>query len=545
MDRPQNIADLLRISSKEFGNRTALSAPGPSPKSWTYAQAWDHVHEMSLRIGGQRLPPYKPILFISEPGPTWILNFLALLDAGHCVVPLPENLPLQIIGYCAKISGAIGAFLSESVSNRISKSLPLPHFTEASLKSERAPAEKRFITISREDVAVLAMTSGSTENSRMVQLTHENILSNVECFKLARQALPEDSLLSVLPPTHLFELVVGQLIPLSSGSRIVFAGSLLPNRIIDTIREEHISYTLVVPGLLRVLIQHYVGELVHAGVSGPEWLKASEEDLIKELYSNLGDDLLYKRTKVIREMIGSHLKAFVVGGASMNPAWAKILVALGIDLEVGYGLTEASPVVTLGNAREIPWGSVGTPLPGVEIKISEAREILVRGPNVMTGYLNNPKASATALQNGWLHTGDQGRLSEKGHLFIEGRIKEAMVTETGETIYPEEIEAFYSDPLFQDICVAPLPGPYGNDVPILVVMPAKPDQTQAEELRAKFLELKTKASARHKVFGVYRLDHPLPRTALGKPKRRQLISTLIEGMNEPWNQILQNPNFAR
>ena len=145
-----------------------------------------------------------------------------------------------------------------------------------------------------------------------------------------------------------------------------------------------------------------------------------------------------------------------------------------VGVDVGYGLTEAGPLVAAGFGSDCPPESVGRPLPGVDVRVDSQGEILVRSDSLMQGYLDDPQASAATLDDGWLRTGDRGHLDEQGFLFVTGRIKDAIVSANGETVYPDEIEPCYCSPLFADHCVVPVRGPDGNDVPTLVVVPANP-----------------------------------------------------------------------
>jgi rifamycin polyketide synthase module 1/2/3 len=157
----------------------------------------------------------------------------------------------------------------------------------------------------------------------------------------------------------------------------------------------------------------------------------------------------------------------------------------------------------------------------VEVRV-EKDEVLVRGANVMRGYHRNPSATAEALVDGWLRTGDRGAIDADGNLTITGRLKEAMVTAAGETIYPEEAEAFYRSPLFAEAAVAALPGDDGNDLPVLFVM-ADPVVTD-EELEDAFRSMRASAPARLRLTRLVRRSTPLPRTATGKVKRHLLTN---------------------
>jgi long-chain acyl-CoA synthetase len=214
----------------------------------------------------------------------------------------------------------------------------------------------------------------------------------------------------------------------------------------------------------------------------------------------------------------------IVGGAAIDHAWTRVLAVVGIDLDVGYGLTEAGPVVAMGRASECPPGSVGRPLPGVEVRVSAADEVLVKTAAVMKGYAGDPSGTAEALADGWLRTGDRGRLDADGFLFITGRIKEAMVTSAGETIYPDDIEPWYRSPLFAEHAVVPLPDNDGNDRPTLIIVPASPVEGLQDGIGHAVAALRAAAPPRLRVTGFVVRHDPLPRTAVGKIRRHALAA---------------------
>jgi long-subunit acyl-CoA synthetase (AMP-forming) len=217
------------------------------------------------------------------------------------------------------------------------------------------------------------------------------------------------------------------------------------------------------------------------------------------------------------------LQNITVGGAAGDPAWAAVLGLAGIDLDVGYGLTEAGPVVAMGRASESPAGSVGRPLPGVQVRVGTGGEILVRTASVMSGYAGDASATRDAFTDGWLRTGDNGRIDDAGFLYVTGRLKDAMVTAAGETIYPDEIEPYYASPLFAEFSIVPLPGPDGNDQPTLVVVPAD-DRVSDGDLHRTMASLRAAAPARLRIVGFIRRREPLPRSATGKIRRKVLAS---------------------
>jgi long-chain acyl-CoA synthetase len=462
-------------------------------------------------------PGDRVILFL-ESCASWPAAFFSILEAGLVAVPLPAETPIGSAAGVAAFAGARLAVVGQRTRALESaggvRCLPIDQLLlckpdPAASGGEAGP-----------ELAVLAFTSGSTSQPRAVELTHANLLANLDSLLQAGQAAPGDAFLSMLPPAHLFEMMVGMLGPLACGASIVYAPSLLPHRLLAELRDERITHALSVPALLEVLYQEVVSELVDAGVLDPAQRDLSLAETARRLREMDEAGRAALRSS-IRERLGPTFHTLVIGGAALDPSWTEITSAVGLRLEVGYGLTEASPIVSVGPAAESPAGSAGRPLPGVEVRIGPDQEILVRGRNVMRGYFRDDAATAAALVDGWLHTGDHGHLDANGFLYVTGRLKEAIVTAAGETLYPEEVEPYYDSPLFAERCVAGVPGPLGNDLPVLFVVPATPDKRE-QELRQAFEELRAAAPPRLRVPHLVTLAGPLPRTALGKVRRRSL-----------------------
>ena len=372
--------------------------------------------------------------------------------------------------------------------------------------------------------AVLVFTSGSTSRPRAVALSHDNLLANLRSLTEVRAAEDGETLLSILPPSHAFELAAGQLAPLSAGARIVYSGTLMPNRLVESLRVRGVTRLLCVPALVELLAREVVHRLAADGVVEPDCRDATSRALAASL-RGCAPPAHARIRDAIRQHIGPSLRSVVIGGAALSPGWVDLLLAAGIEVDLGYGLTEAGPIVSVGLATGSPIGSVGRPLPGVMVRVGEDGEILVRSSGVMQGYLNDEAGSDAALSDGWLHTGDSGRLDDEGFLFVTGRLKEAIVTANGQTVYPDEIEPCYSSPLFAEHCIVPARGADGNDVPTLVVCPASGETSDAELQRA-FATLRAAAPPRLRAVSMVRCSSRLPRTALGKIRRRQLADDL-------------------
>ncbi|NOT31609.1 MAG: AMP-binding protein [Planctomycetes bacterium] len=486
-----------------------------------YVELDSVVESAAAALRAEGLRPGERVMLSLAGSPEWVVAFFAILRAGLIAVPILADTPGTALDSMAALTGARALVARKRTTPQSATRAGLCEIAiDRLLGATHAPGNAP-VGCSGAATALLAFTSGSTARPRAVELTHASLLANLDALLRVRRVGPEDALLSMLPPAHLFELMAGLLAPLACGARVVYAGPPLPNRLIDALGRDRITHALTVPALLHALYEEVLEGM--ADGSGPRQ-RADLAQSVRRIESLRADELDELRAEV-RELVGQTFRVLCVGGAAVDPLMARLLTPLGIGVEVGYGLSEASPIVSLGLASECPPGSVGRPLPGVEVRIDERAEIHVRGANVMRGYWGDPATGAEALAGGWLHTGDLGRLDDDGFLFVTGRLKEVMVTAAGETLHPEELEPYYASPLFAEHCVVPLKGNQGNDVPTLVIVPARKELT-SQELQDAFVRLRASAPARCRVTSLVRLAAPLPRTALGKLRRRVLAEEL-------------------
>jgi long-chain acyl-CoA synthetase len=277
------------------------------------------------------------------------------------------------------------------------------------------------------DTAVILYTSGTTGRSKGAMLSHINIVSNIR-GAIAHFDL-DDSMhtLSFLPINHVFEQVIGILLPLSLGGKISFCESL--KKLGENLSEVKPTFLLGVPAVYRMVHDRIMKNIGAKPLSRMLYIFPVTRSLVKAK---------------VRKTFGAGT-IFISGGAALDPAVAEGLTNLGLSIYQGYGITETSPVISAEKRRQKRLGTVGLPVEHVEVRIDNPNEemvgeILVRGPNVMQGYYKNPQATAEVLQDGWYRTGDLGRMDAQGFLTICGRVKNLIVTPNGKNVYPEEIE---------------------------------------------------------------------------------------------------------
>ena len=308
------------------------------------------------------------------------------------------------------------------------------------------PSPPPILTAQPNDPAVILYTSGTTGRSKGAMLSHANICSNVIAAKELYNLTPDMHTLSFLPINHVFEQVGGIILPLAAGGTISFAESL--RRLGENLAEVKPNFLLGVPAVFRLLADRMSR-------------KIEDNRLLTLLFKLKPTKPLV--TKKIRDAFGGS-PVFISGGAALDPLVASKLMSLGLNIYQGYGITETSPVIAVETPECHRLGTVGRPLPGVEVKIHQPNaegvgEIWVKGPNVMLGYYNNQKATDEAITEGWYHTGDLGCLEEDGLLRICGRVKNLIVTANGKNVYPEEVEnELLNSPYISEIMV------YGHKV---------------------------------------------------------------------------------
>jgi long-chain acyl-CoA synthetase len=512
------VSDIARSGAQRFDGAIALE--DSSGTRITYCDLWTRVQTRAAALRSLGLTPGDCVLLYMSSSPSWLTAFLAIVHADLVAVPIPATTPVELARLACYYASVRVALCDDSDT---AGRLGIHAVLSDALDTEGVePLETSGSDAGA--TAVLVFTSGSTARPRAVALSHANLLANLRSVNEVRAARDGEALLSILPPSHAFELVAGQLAPLAAGARVVYPRSLLPNRLLGYVRDRAITRVLCVPSLVELLSRQVVLMLAEEGLVEARCQRASAADLWAR-FEGLEATTREQVRSAVRRLVGPAFHGLVVGGAAIDRPWVDLLLAAGIDVDLGYGLTEAGPIVSVGNARECPSGSVGRPLPGVAVDLSPEGEILVRSEGVMQGYLNDAAGSAAAFDGTWLRTGDFGRLDADGNLYVTGRLKEAMVTANGETVYPEEIEPFYSSPLFAEHCVVPGRGADGNDVPTLVVCAADEGCSDADLARA-FATLRAAAPPRLRAASFVRSAARLPRTALGKIKRRQLADSL-------------------
>jgi long-chain acyl-CoA synthetase len=386
--------------------------------------------------------------------------------------------------------------------------------------------------------ASIIFTSGTTGTPKGVVLSHKNFTAMTSKLSSVFTLYKHDTLLSVLPLHHTLEFSAGFLMPLVHGACVNYLEEIEAESLAAALEDEGITGIVGVPALFQLLERKIWKRFKDRGAL-VEKAFDTLVDLNRQLREGLPWDVGTGRALFfpIHRKLGGRIRLLISGGSALPADTMKAFRGLGFDLYEGYGMTEASPVLTVGRpGEEIVPGSVGRPLPGIDVRIDQpdangVGEVIAKGPNVMSGYFQNADATAATIQGGWLHTGDLGRFDADGNLFIVGRKKEMILGPSGENVYPDELEELYVDsPYVKEISVVGLPAGDGAETVAALIVPDYEATGTRDEIRANVRDHVKKVSAGlalYKRIKVYHLwDFDLPRNSSRKVKRRDVIKEL-------------------
>ena len=434
--------------------------------SWSYADVVAGSRAFTTRLRSAGIGKGEAVVLWGENRPEWIAALWGCILEGVVAVPIDYRASPEFMHRVAAIVAARVIVAGDIVDTSGSKEPPV--WPLASLGSDAAgPHEAAASTVglSVDDTAEIIFTSGATAEPKGVVLTHRNILANVvpierELEKYRRYAKPFFPIrfLNLLPLSHMFGQAMATFIPPLLPGVVFFTRSFAPEDIIRLIRTHRISVLVCVPKILEVLrdyVLRIAPETATEAPPGTHWLRR------------------WWRYRRVHRALGWKFWAFVVGAAPLDPELEGFFGRLGFVVVQGYGLTETAPIVTLNHPFHAKRGAVGKPIAGVEVKIAEDGEILVRGENVTRGYFNAPDATRGAFTDGWFHTGDIGELDAEGRLLIRGRKKEMIVTPEGLNVFPEDVERVLNEhPGVREAAVvgAPVPGSSAERVQAVLVI---------------------------------------------------------------------------
>ena len=466
------LISLLQHSIEHYGSKPALAhkPKGGTYQDISYAELGESVHAFSKGLNALGVQKDDRVAILSENRPEWAITDFGTLKAGAVTVPMFSTLTAAQVGYILKDSGS--KIICVSTEAQLKKVLsirdevptleqviifdPIEGETPESVIQFEAvcelEGEETDAAATEDDIATIIYTSGTTGDPKGVMLTHANFIFNLQACKSLIDVSDADVLLSFLPLSHVFERLGGHYVPLFSGAKIAYAESTFT--VAQNMGEVSPTVMLSVPRLYETMhdrILRAVQEgsplkqkIFHWGVSVGSAVSSAiqqgkKPSAILQLQQNIANKLVFAKLKAAT---GGRLRFFVSGGAALPQAIAEFFHAAGILILEGYGLTETSPVISMNHPEGWKFGTVGMPVPGIEVQIAEDGEILTRGPHVMKGYFNNESATAEVIDGeGWFYTGDIGIIDEDGFVKITDRKKNIIVLSNGKNVAPQPIES--------------------------------------------------------------------------------------------------------
>ena len=505
MPAPDLGANLIALFERTASRRAAApflwAKRDGSYQPWSWQQVAREVHLLARALGARGVAPGDRVVLIAENRPEWAIADLAIMAAGAITVPAYTTNTTDTHAYLLNHSAAVAAFVStdrlaarlwpaladapalklvvsmEPLSAIDQRNVPVLSWAEAVALGERTAASPldAAAKLSRDDLACFIYTSGTGGNPKGVMLTHGNILANIAGAHAVLETLglgDDEVFLSFLPLSHAYEHTGGQFLPMAVGAQIYYADGL--EALASNFLEVRPTIVACVPRLYEVMRQRILrmtarqqglkarlfARAVELGAMAYERPEAM--GLAERAFNRLLDRLV---REVVRARFGGRIKALVSGGAPLNYDVGLFFTALGVPLFQGYGLTECAPVISVNGPGQMKLHTVGRPIPGMEVKIAEDGEILVRGPSVMRGYWRDEAGTRQALRDGWLHTGDVGVIDEDGFLQITDRKKDIIVNSGGDNVAPQRVEGVMAlQPEIAQVIV------YGDGRPHLVAL---------------------------------------------------------------------------
>jgi len=469
------LSDLLLASPPDLLDKPMLRfrCDDGNWQSWSRIRVQQAVLRVAAWLESMGIKPGDRVGILGHNSPEWFIADFAILRLGAVTVPAYFTDPAEAVRYVLEDADVSVIFVEEGEQQEKLEGIDKPfiafHGASESIAAiamdEGWDNRLEASCPERDQLATLIYTSGTTGYPKGVMLTHGNLLSDVAAGIGGVPVFPDDLFLSFLPASHAFERTVGHFLPTACGSEIAYAEAV--TTLLRDMPEVQPSIMISVPRLYEKI---YAG--VQAKLADGPGIKRKLFDLAQNLgiqrfeLRQQGKDLSALKAGVwglldkavnakLREKMGGHIRGFISGGAALHPDIARFLLAADIMVLPGYGLTETAPVLTVNRQGAIKPASVGPALPGVEMKLLDDGELLVKGAMLMQGYWKQPAATAEVIDTeGWLHTGDIVEIDDDGYVTIVDRKKEIMVLSNGENVPPALIEQHLNqDPCFTQTMV--------------------------------------------------------------------------------------------
>jgi len=548
-----DLLDLFDTSVKRFPTRVAMKIErGGRKEQYTFEDVKELTYRAAGFLAANGIKQNDRVILFSNNMPEWGITYFGILKTGATAIPIdPASSVAEIVNF-ARAGEASAIVLSPKLADEnldlaeklldAGLEVKVWDFTEVfEMQSETEEARRTALLppkILSNSVASLIFTSGTTGTPKAVMLSHKNFVNMISMLSSVLDMDITDGVLSVLPMHHTFEFSAGFLTPFSNGTQITYLDELNAEELSHAIENGHVTGMVGVPALWEMLHRRIKTRMRERG----DWFADLADNVIEfnawvrdNTPFNLGPIIFFP----IHQGMGGKMRYLISGGSALSEKVQKDLHGLGFTVLEGYGLTESSPVLTVARpGNKLLRGSVGKPLPGVEVKIDApdengVGEVLARGQNIMLGYYNNEEATESVLQDRWLKTGDLGKLDEDGNLYIVGRSKDVIIDSNGKNIYPDEIEDHYGkSPFIKELSVVGLPDDDGGEKISALVVPdyehdiALSRSDTNKRVEEHFREVSAGLPFFKRVKILHLTPFELPRTATRKVKRPEVVAML-------------------
>lgn len=461
-----------------YQNKTLFGfKDGKSWKSISWNKSSEFVQNIALGLHEIGVKKSDKITLIAENSYKWCIVDLSIMSLGAITVPGYITSNEEEIFYLLSHSDSSFVFVNSTLLPVILKILPklkkikyviniddnskddlkqnpqLYNYNQLLEMGNKSNLHDKFLEtfvnkINQDDVVSLIYTSGTSSNPKAVMLTNKSTISNLlGAYELVKDIdIKEHRFLSIIPLSHAYEHTAGFLLPVYIGAEIYFNDNR--DKIVNDLQSVRPTLMIAVPRLYEVLFKKINNQLLTQNKLaqklffktielGTKDFQCSKLTFFEKITNNLLDLIIRKK---IKKKFGGQLQAFISGGAALNNQVGLFFQSLGINILQGYGQTECSPLISCNPMNSIKIDTVGPVIKGLEVKISEQKEILVKGNSVMKGYWKDQKSTNKVIVNGWLHTGDLGELDKDNYIKITGRINEMIVSSGGDNIAPVPIE---------------------------------------------------------------------------------------------------------
>ena len=513
------IVELLREAAATHGPSRCLVYRAEAGRvEYGYADVLERSLRVAALLRSKGVEKGDRVVLWGPNRPEWGFAYFGTLLLGAVVVPFDVR---ATEAFLERIETKTGPKVT--VAGRTqhdSATLQHPDYVMLDTLIEEAAAfepASDLPSVGAEDVAVLMYTSGTTGDPKGVILSHGNIASNLQAVPEVLAIEPYMRFLSLLPLSHVYEQVMGFLIAFTGGASVTYIDTLKPQVIFEAMAAEGITAMACVPQLLQLFMNGIEREVRRQG-------KERIWKILHAVAGRLPFGLRRRLFPTVHRRLGGKFEFFAAGGAYLPPALAQKWEHMGVEVVQGYGLTEASPLVSANPRRARKPDSIGKVVSSVRVRLSEDGEILIQGPSVFRGYWQAPEATAGAFEEGWYHTGDMGRFDDEGYLYFTGRQKNLIVLANGMNVHGEDVEqALRATGLVTDAAVFGL-SESGGDQLVHAVL-ALEDPGKAEEA----VRLANRNLAPHQRIAGHSIwpDPDFPRTHTLKVRRPEVERRLV------------------